>query len=134
MNKKSAFDHTNLKATPHRLQVLEVLHGSDAPLAARDVWQRLPGGIGFATVYRALSALCDAGLARKILSESKALYESAPEDHMPQLICSRCGQVEEITDPSLLRYNANVLRKRGLDDHHSLLMYADCRRKECDNK
>ena len=117
------FEQAGLKPTPNRLRVMEVLAASDAPLSARAVWQRLPAAsIGFATVYRTLSALTAAGLARKILSESNALYESAADDHAPHLVCSRCGKVEEITDPSLLQYNASTLKQRGLDENDSSLM------------
>lgn len=132
MDKKSLFTAAGLKATPARLHVLDTLYGSETPLSARALWQQLPERkIGFATVYRALSALCEAGLARKILSDNQALYESAPPDTGPQLVCSRCGKVEDITDPTILRYNTDVIRQRGLSKKNALMMYADCRRKQC---
>ncbi|MCH9704560.1 MAG: transcriptional repressor [Proteobacteria bacterium] len=135
MNKKSTIESSGLKATANRLSVLEILHNNDSPLSAREVWQQLPAvKIGFATVYRTLSALCSAGLARKILSENNALYESSRNDTMPQLICSRCGKVEEIKDPNILRYNNSIMKQRQLEEHHSLLLYADCRKKECDEQ
>ena len=134
MNTQILFEQTGLKPTPNRLRVLETLQQSAAPLSAREVWQRLPEkAIGFATVYRTLSVLTAAGLVRKLLSENNARYECT-DDHAPQLVCSRCGKVEEITDPTLLRYNANTLKQRGLDEHDSLMLYADCRRKECSGK
>jgi len=78
--------------------------------------------------------LCDAGLLRKIPSENGALYENADNDALPQLICSRCGKKEDVEDPALLRYNADVLKSRGLMESNSLLLYADCKRKECDEE
>ena len=136
MNKKSLLEHSGLRATRSRLQILEILENSDTPLSAREVWQQLPQDkTGFATVYRALSALCETGLAKEILSKNNALYEfNREEGGAPQLICSRCGKVEDITDPTVLKYNENINKRRGLDDHHGLLLYADCRRKECDKK
>ena len=135
MSKRSSAGYTGFKPTRNQRQVLEILQDSDHSLSAREVWQRLPASkIGFATVYRALSALCNAALVRKILSENSARYEHMNDEHTPQLICSRCGKAEEVTDPTMLRYNASIMKRRGLAEHGSLLLYADCRRKECDEK
>lgn len=135
MNKKSLFEGTGLKATANRRQVLEVLGKSRAPLAAREVWRRVPSAkTGIASVYRALAVLCEQGLARKILSCDRALYERAQADNSPQLICSRCGKVEEVTDPGLLKYNASIMKEKKLGARHSLMLYADCRRDECGGK
>lgn len=135
MNKKSILKDSGLKITPTRLRVLALLENGDG-LSARDVLRELlrdDPDAAIATVYRTLSALCDVGLARKIPSESGALYESATDDARPQLICSRCGKKEEVDDPELLRYNASVLKDRGLTDGDSLFLYADCKRKECED-
>lgn len=135
MNTPSPFQHSGLRDTPNRRRVLAVLQHSAAPLSARQVWQALGAErCGFATVYRTLSALTDAGLVRKILSEHNALYEHAEDDHAPQLVCSRCGKVEEVTDPTLLQYNASTMKQRGLNEQDALTLYANCRRKECDDK
>lgn len=133
MDKKSVFHAAGLKATPNRLLVAKILEGGEC-MTAREIWRRVVQenpNAGFATVYRILSALCDAGLARKLPSEKGAMFESFPEDSQPQLICSRCGKVEDIKDPALLRYNASVMKRRNLADDSTLLLYADCKRKEC---
>ena len=135
MNRKSDFSSAGIKATTNRLLVMEVL--TEHPqLSARDIWRNLLGkkeNIGFATVYRILSLLCDAGLVRKIPAEGGALFENVQEDDFPQIVCSRCGKVEEVKDPSFLKTNADVMKGRGLSANDPLLMYADCKRKECDD-
>ena len=134
MNKKSILKTAGLKSTPARLRVLTLLEDGVC-LSARDVWRALSendDAASFPTVYRVLSVLSEAGLLRKIPSENGALYENANNDALPQLICSRCGKKEDVEDPALLRYNADVLKTRGLTEGNALLLYADCKRKECD--
>ena len=112
---------------------MEALQNGGA-LSARDVWERLGGRRprpAFVTVYRALSALCDAGLARKRPGERGMLYESAAAAAVPQLVCDRCGKVEDVKDPALLAYNSNVMKSRSLAGKDALRLYAGCRRKEC---
>lgn len=119
--------------TPGRLAVVQILD-SGKRLSARDIWQQMSAlqvTAGFATVYRALAVLCTAGLVRKMPSASGALYERQQDDSLPQLICSRCGRVEDIDDPGLLRYNASVIKSRSLPERDRLLLYADCKRKGC---
>lgn len=133
MGRKTAAHNAELKMTPARRGVLQILE-SGKQLPARDIWRRLlavRADAGFATVYRALSALSAAGLVRRIPSDGGALYEKSADDSLPQLICSRCGKVEDINDPGLLRYNASVIKNRSLPERDRLLLYADCNRKGC---
>ena len=51
-------------------------------------------------------------------------FENVQEDDFPQIVCSRCGKVEEVKDPSFLKTNADVMKGRGLSANDPLLMYA----------
>ena len=127
------FHDTGLRVTQGRVRILEILSLGE-PLTAREIWEKMlvdKKRSGFATVYRTLSVLCTVGLARKRLSEHGMLYEGMNSDALPQLVCSRCGKVEEVDDPGLLRYNTGVIKDRSLTDGNALLLYADCRRKGC---
>ena len=124
-----------LRATSGRVAVLACFRGG-AQLSARDILGRMMRGKkspGVATVYRTLKELTDAGLLRRIPTNDGALFAAADGAHLPQLVCSRCGKVEEVTDPDIARYSAQVLKNRGVAADDSLLLYADCKRKECDD-
>lgn len=136
MDEKGLFAAFGVKPTAVRLAVLGALQ-AHARLSAREAWgavQKQKPSVGFTSVYRALSVLHEAGLLRKIPSEQGALYEYHEDEVSPQLVCSRCGKVEEIDDPAVLAYNASVVKKRGLANSDALLMYADCRKKNCDSE
>ena len=127
-----------LRATGGRAEVLAVVLSAHSPLAAREAIARLAkrgkAAAGTATVYRALAALTRAGLLRRIPASDEALYEAAREAAAPQLVCTRCGKMEEVRDPEVKRFNESVMKKRGVSaDAGALLLYADCRRKECDD-
>ena len=135
MKTQSVLEKFGIKPTATRRAVIDAL-AAQRRLFAREIWQHAQkknAQVGFASVYRALSALTDAGLLRKIPSEQGALYEYPGGDSAPQLVCSRCGKIEDIDDPALLAYNANLAKNRGLAQTDSVLLYADCKRKECDS-
>jgi Fe2+ or Zn2+ uptake regulation protein len=114
--------------------VLEALDGG-ACLSAQDIIASLSGIArpGAATIYRALTALCEAGVVKRVPTDNSSLYVLASHSTHPQLICSRCGKVEEIHSPEMVRYNATLMKNRGVKNDSALLMVADCKRKECDS-
>ena len=136
-----------VKPTAARVAVLAVLQAQmrvhpHQPLTARDIWERVHKDktgkrhkqpIGVASVYRALAVLHAAGAVRKLPAEQGAAYEYCEDEVAPQLVCSRCGKTEDIRDPALLAYNTSVVKSRGLPESDALLLYADCRKKECDS-
>jgi Fur family transcriptional regulator, ferric uptake regulator len=108
-------------AKNHRL-VYDIVsnQGHGTHLAMTDIHElalaRRPG-IGFTTVYRALSRLRDAGLVSEILlpGADAAYYEPAGEAHA-HFRCSTCGRIEdvaftltpEVTENLATRHNVAV--------------------------
>lgn len=128
MNEHEILQDAGLSPTAGRCAVFSALRAEEC-LSAADIAQRLSPRIPPATVYRALSSLCDAGLARRIPAEGGALYTIAQEE-APQIVCSRCGKVEEVDSPEVRRLQSDLQKNRG---GGALYMVADCRRKECDD-
>ncbi len=90
----------NLRATPSRIAVLELMRASEAPLShaeaadklALKAWDR-------ATIYRNLTDLADAGLLRRAdLGDHVWRFEAVSDDHgaekHPHFVCVECGGVE----------------------------------------
>lgn len=129
MNERAILQNAGVHPTAGRRAVFGALRPGEC-LTAADIARRLAKRIPPATVYRALSSLCAAGLARRIPAEHGALYMSARGGPAPQLVCSRCGKVEEVDSPAVRRYQTALQKNRG---GGSLYMVADCRRKECES-
>ncbi len=85
----------------HRLvQDIVKEHGRGTHLAMSDLYQiartRRPG-IGFTTVYRAITRLRDLGIVDEILipGAERAVYEPAGPKHA-HFRCTSCGSVEDV--------------------------------------
>lgn len=93
----------DVRLTPQRRAVLEVLRGSTDHPTAHEVYTRVSRrspGIGFATVYRALGMLVGSGQARELsLGDAASRYDANVADH-DHLVCDACGRAVDL-DPAL---------------------------------
>ncbi|RMH39795.1 MAG: transcriptional repressor [Deltaproteobacteria bacterium] len=89
--------------------------------------------VGYATVYRTLKLLVDAGLAmeRQFGGDGQARYEVAGEHH-DHLICTRCGRIVEFEDAEIEELQERIAERFGFElSRHRHELYgvcADCRR------
>jgi len=105
-------EQRQVRLTPLRRRVLEVVWSSHKPIGAYDILDVLAGERGSAappTVYRALDFLLKNGMIHRIESLN-AFVGCIDPDHPPAerhsgqfLICRTCGSVAEIADPGLER-------------------------------
>lgn len=103
-----------VRLTQQRKVVLQLLCAAEKPLSAYELLDRLRTDIknpAPPTVYRALDFLLEQGLVHKLESLSAYIGCTHPDHpHASQfLICSDCGEVEEVEDSSI----ANSLQKAG---------------------
>lgn len=94
------------RLTPIRERVLELVWQSHKPLGAYDVLAQLSEeGQNAAppTVYRALDFLQQNGLVHRIASLNAFIGCTHPGEHHTGmfLICCQCGNVLEVSDPSI---------------------------------
>jgi Fur family ferric uptake transcriptional regulator/Fur family peroxide stress response transcriptional regulator len=107
---------TDLRLTPQRRAVLDVLRSSHDHPTAQDVLDRVRGtspGIGAATVYRALGLLVESGQALELdLGDAAARYDAntARHDHV---VCERCGAAADVDAPLPPRLAENVTKVSG---------------------
>ena len=104
----------DLRLTPQRRAVLDVLRASHDHPTAQEVFERVrrtSPGIGAATVYRALNMLVESGQALELaLGDAAARYDAntARHDHV---VCTRCGAAADVVPglpPRLAREVAAV--------------------------
>ncbi len=129
-----------LKATLPRLKILNLFENSEERhLTAEDVYRMLLSEgteIGLATIYRVLTQFEQAGLLiRHHFEPGKAVFELDRGDHHDHLVCIQCGIVEEFYDSEIERRQVKIAKDRGFRIHdHSLHLYADCIRTDCDHR
>jgi Fur family ferric uptake transcriptional regulator len=121
-----------LKATRQRDEILKVFIAAGRHLSAEELYQLVKKsvpGIGFATVYRTLKLLSDAGLAHEQRFEDGfTRYEyNASDSHHDHLICTRCGEIIEFENEQIEQLQQDVaLKNRFLVQSHKLELYGLC--------
>jgi Fur family ferric uptake transcriptional regulator len=105
-----------LRATPSRLAVLRLLRASAQPVSHGDVADRLAAEPwDRATIYRNLTDLADAGLARRTdLGDHVWRFEAITAGHAadahPHFVCTACGTVECLPDVELSLRRSRIPR------------------------
>jgi Fur family ferric uptake transcriptional regulator len=97
---RSELQGAGLRVTTQRLTVLSVLREEGPHLSADQVTVAVHAHlhtISTQAVYSALSALCRAGLVRRIEpAGSAALYEARVADNHHHVVCRSCGTVADV--------------------------------------
>ena len=92
-------------------------------------------GVGFATVYRTMKLLVEAGLAHaRDFGSGSTLYEVAHgRAHHDHLVCEECGKVVEFVDERIEDLQDKVAASNGFElrrHRHELFgICADCRKR-----
>lgn len=122
-----------MRQTKQRQAILEVIErADDHPTAAHvyDRVQRLLPGVGFATVYRNLGALAEAGLIREIRVGEVMQYDRRTDRH-DHALCRRCGKLVDVMVPLPAEVIEAVREQSGFHvvGHHTELFgeCPDCR-------
>lgn len=121
-----------LKQTRQREQILEAFleaggHVSIDDLLGR-VQERMPG-VGYATVYRTMKLLAEAGLAHeRHFQDGQTRYEPVVADeHHDHLICTACGLIVEVEDPVIEERQHDLARRHGFRvTSHRHEIYGTC--------
>jgi Fur family ferric uptake transcriptional regulator len=121
-----------LKSTIQREKILQVFVDAGQHLSAEELFLRVKKvypGIGYATVYRTLKLLAEAGLAQeRRFEDGFTRYEHTHTDaHHDHLICTRCGAIIEFENERIEQLQQDVARKNRFKVHtHKLELYGLC--------
>ncbi|PIQ88245.1 MAG: transcriptional repressor [Candidatus Omnitrophica bacterium CG11_big_fil_rev_8_21_14_0_20_42_13] len=88
-------------------------------------------GIGYATVYRSLKLLCEAGLCRELkFEDGTARYEHLyGHKHHDHLICTSCGKFVEIIDQEIEGLQEKIFKAHGFHpQRHRMELYGVCKK------
>ncbi|MCO4746295.1 MAG: transcriptional repressor [Proteobacteria bacterium] len=125
-----------LRYTRQRRVIAEVFYSSGRHLSLNeilDLARAEQASIGFATVYRTMKLLAEAGLALEHrFGEDSVRYEPADHDHHDHLICTRCGHIIEFEDDVVEARQEQVAKELGFRvASHRHEIYGECLRVPC---
>ena len=115
-NYEELLSEADLKVTPNRVRVLEVVGNNRFPLSASDIYKILErnGAIDRVTVYRILDLLVENDVVERISTGGRAFYYGlAPNDnHKPHahFYCKNCGQMDCL-NPEIVMVDTKPLWK-----------------------
>ena len=131
-NWKTALHQNGYRVTQPRLQVMEILAGSEIPLTPQDIYQlslELDSPPGIASVYRTLEMLDDLGLIQQI-HQPGGCHAICPavEGHKHLLICTGCGQMRVVEgNENISEYINKIEDQTGYQvQEHWLQLFGTC--------
>ncbi len=116
-----------IRVTQQRRTVIAALVQSHDHPSAQDVYARarlVDRSVSFATVYRALATLADAGIVQRIaVDDGPARFEMAPETEHDHLVDIDSGEVLELASKELVALRSRLAAERGYEilSQHSVL-------------
>jgi Fe2+ or Zn2+ uptake regulation protein len=127
------FRQAGCKATPARLAILNILKQTGKPLSVQQIQKKLEEGMADqATVYRTVQTLQDIGLVKPIdFQHGHAHFELTFGPHHHHIVCTACGQVEDVIDCGVERMAKQALKNSkdfATIKQHSLEFFGVCRR------
>ncbi len=125
------------RRTEQRLVVAEALASAKRALSAQELYERIRAthpSIGRATVYRALEAQVEDGMASRFEREGHiSAYIACDPEHHHHLVCTNCQRVEDVAEDVVAPLLGTVGRRHDFKvDHAALDFYglcASCRRR-----
>lgn len=118
---------SGLRLTPQRLAVYRALAATDRHPTAQELYEqvrRQMPSLSQATVYNNLQALVSHGLVQALgdLGDGAVHYDADLTPHI-NLVCTRCGRIEDFYDPALVEMDAVVSGQSGYMLRGARLVY-----------
>ncbi len=133
MDFRELLKNANLKATPKRLAMLDILVSTATYLSPEDIWKQMQGkfrNIGLPTVYRNLEHLSNEKVIMKVIHPDRKLYyyHCRNVEHHHHFICTGCRRVEDLVFCGEKEIEEEVReRLHGSTVSHLLQVFGFCR-------
>src|SRR5438552_17060379 len=121
------------RLTRQRVIVAEALAAAKRALSAQELYERIKTGhptLGRATVYRALEAQVQDGMASRFEREGHtSAYIACDAEHHHHLVCTSCQRVDDVAEDVVAPMLSAVGRRHDFAvDHAALDFYGLCAR------
>lgn len=129
---KEELREVDLRATPARLAVLNLLENTDKPLDVFTIIGSLEKqGVNAdpVTAFRIINLFTEKGLTKRVqFQEGKFRYELASKEDHHHLICRGCGSIQNIEDRSMKEWENEIEKTKGfLVSNHNLEFFGLCK-------
>jgi Fe2+ or Zn2+ uptake regulation protein len=130
---KDELNEVDLRATPARVALMNFLETADKPVDVQtmiDYLEKKAIKTDPATVFRIVNMFTEKGLTKQIqFQEGKSRYELAAGADHHHLVCSNCGDVQDISDCNIDVLENHIEKKKQFKvTSHSLEFYGLCSR------
>ncbi|MBA7640708.1 Ferric uptake regulation protein [subsurface metagenome] len=125
---------TGMHHSERREQIMDIFLQTERHPTIDDLYElvrRKNPKIGLATVYRAMRAICNAGLARETdfgdgVKRFEHKYQHQHHDH---LVCLKCGSVIEVMSPEIEDMQEKLAKKHNFTAiRHRMQIFGTCRK------
>ena len=128
---KDELNEVNLRATPARIALLNLLETTEKPLDVQsmiDYLYKKHIQTDPATVFRIMNMFMEKGIVKQIqLNEGKARYELSSNGDHHHLVCKSCGAIEDISDCNINALEKDIKKKKKfIVTSHSLEFFGVC--------
>ncbi len=133
-------ENKGLRKTPERFVILKEVYSVNGHFDVDTLYIYMKNKkytLSRATIYNTLDILVDCDLVtRHQFGQALAQYEKSygfkQHDH---LICTECDKVVEFCDPRIHNIQNTVGELLNYEIlHHSLILYANCKKENCENR
>lgn len=128
---KNELNEVELRATPARIALMQLLETSNKPLDVQSMIEFLEEKdikTDPATVFRIVNMFTEKGLVKPIqLHEGKFRYELTTRDPHHHLVCEKCGSIEDISNCNIAALEKDIEEKKQFKvTSHSLEFFGIC--------
>jgi Fur family ferric uptake transcriptional regulator len=129
---KKSLDKKGMKWTKQREELAVWVFNNHSHFTADDIISSFKNNnrqMPPATVYRFIQSLLELDLLiEHNIGESSKYYEHLPgHPHHDHLICTRCGRIEEFSDPRIETLQEEIAKKKGfILKKHTMILYGIC--------
>ena len=127
-------DARDQRYTSGRRTIVDALHAADGPLTIPDLVAAAPS-LALSSAYRNLAVLEEAGVVRRLVHGGEHAHYELAEDllgHHHHLICTRCGNVQDVILDGRLERTLDAAFERVADgagfapERHTIDIYGAC--------
>ena len=129
---KIELNDAQLRATPARIALMKLFESAQKPLDVQSMIEHL-AKIGIktdpATVFRIMNTFTQKGITKQVqFQEGKFRYELAGGQDHHHLVCTVCGDIEDISDCNISALEKEIEKRKGfVVVNHALEFYGICR-------